>query len=291
MLAETDTLALAPGVFVSKRQSTDTDTGQLTDTERLTDTVQLTDTVRGAAWPLNASGAFVLSRSGSPVGEIVRDLAERFSLPLEAARGDVLRFAWYLNGLALVNLERGGPRLRRMLDWLVLALRLVPTGALPHAVARRRAVDTRSTGVAFVTSLRAILPRVLVLASLATAVALHCAALAAAPGLAAPLALGLGTGLGLGLHEAAHVVSLRGVPCALVMRGRRTYVLHATVGATRRAIVAVAGPLTVAALGLALVSAGAALAAPTLTLAGCPLAAHAFALTVVGGDGRTACGL
>ena len=85
--------------------------------------------------------------------------------------------------------------------------------------------------------------------------------------------------------------SLRGVPSALVTRGRRTYVLHAPVGADAASLVAVGGPLAVAVLGSASSSVAALAAAPALALAGCPLAAHALALTVVGGDGRIACGL
>jgi hypothetical protein len=99
------------------------------------------------------------------------------------------------------------------------------------------------------------------------------------------------TALGVGLHEAAHAFLLRGVPSALVSCGRRTYVLHRRLTARRRAAVALAGPLFVAALGAAWVAAGAAVAAPWLTAGGCPLAAHAFALTVACGDGRAACGL
>jgi hypothetical protein len=63
------------------------------------------------------------------------------------------------------------------------------------------------------------------------------------------------------------------------------------VSSSRRSVVALAGPLTVAALGIAFVLGGALVAAPTLTIVGCPLAAHALALSVVGGDGRIACGL
>ena len=81
-----------------------------------------------------------------------------------------------------------------------------------------------------------------------------------------------------------------GVPSALVTRGCRTYVLHARVGELRSAV-AVAGPFAAAGLGVAVILGGAACAAPALALAGCPLAAHAFALTVAGGDGRIACGL
>jgi hypothetical protein len=271
MIADTDTLSLAPDVAFHHGQ--------------------LADAVRGHAWPLNGSGAFVLARTGRPVGQIVREIADAFSLPLETARGDVLRFAWYLNALALVNVEREGSRVRRLVDWALLAARLAPAGALPAAVARRCALDTRSVPRAVASSLAAILSRVFAVAAVSTVVAAQFSAIVGALGLVIPLTLGLATGVGLGLHEAAHVASLRGVPSALVMRGRRTYVLHAAVSPPRRTIVALAGPLMVAALGVALVLGGAALAAPTLVIAGCPLAAHASALTVVGGDGRIACGL
>jgi len=271
MISDTDRLSLAPGVVFQGGR--------------------LADAVRGDAWPLNGSGAFVLSRTHRPVGQIVSEIADAFSLPLETARGDVLRFVWYLNALALVNVERRGTRIRRLVDWVVLAARLAPAGALPVAVARRRALDTRSVPRAVASSLAATLSRVVAVAIVATVVAVQFSAVVGAPGIAVPLALGIATGIGLGLHEAAHVASLRGVPSALVTRGRRTYVLHAAVSPTRRSVVALAGPLTVAALGVAFALGGAALGAPILVIAGCPLAAHALSLTVVGGDGRIACGL
>ena len=111
MIAARDRLSLAPGVTVEHGR--------------------LADAVRGDSWPLNASGAFVLARVGVPVGLIVRELADVFSLSDEAARADVLRFAWHLNALALVNVESGVPRSRRLADWIRLAVRLAPAGALP----------------------------------------------------------------------------------------------------------------------------------------------------------------
>jgi len=271
MIAETDTLSLAPGVALRDGQ--------------------LADAVRGDSWPLNGSGAFVLCRMGLPVGQIVRELTNAFSLPLETARGDVLRFAWHLNSLALVNVERQGSIVRRLADWILLAARLAPAGAVPVALARRRALDTRSVPRAVSSGLVATLSRVAAIAAVSTVVAVQFSAVGGAPGLVVPLALGIATGVGLGLHEAAHVAALRGVPSALVTRGRRTYVLHAAVSPSRRSMVALAGPLAVATLGVALVLGGTALGAPSITIAGCPLAAHALALTIVGGDGRIACGL
>ena len=146
---------------------------------------------------------------------------------------------------------------------------------------------------ALASCLAAISARASAVAGIATVLPSQVAVAAGAAGLAACAVLvGSCTGLGLGLHEAAHAALLRGVPSALVTRGRRTSVLHAAVAPGRRALVAVGGPLAVAALGgVAIVGAGWLAAVPVLVVAGCPLAAHALALTVVGGDGRVACGL
>ncbi len=271
MIAEADMLTLAPSVSVERGQ--------------------LADAVRGAAWPLNGSGAFVLARAGFSIGQIAHDLADAFSLPVEEARGDVLRFAWYLNALALVNVERREARFRRCADWLFLALKLAPAGAFPAPVARRQALDTRTVPRAVGTCLRAALPRAGAVAGLVVAGMALSLGVVDGAGIGVAMSLGLASGLGLGLHEAAHAAFLRGVPSAFVTRGRRTFVLHTAVGPTRRSVVAIAGPLSVALIGVAFSLAGTGLAVPGLTIAGCPLAAHAFALTVAGGDGRTACGI
>ena len=270
MIAATDIVRLAPGVDVRNEL--------------------LRDAVRGHAWPLNASGTFVLARAGCPLGTVSGELAQAFSLPPAEARNDVVRFVWELNGLALVNVESGASRLRRLLDWLQLAVRLAPVGALPASISRRRALDTRSVAHALSSCAMAVLPRVILVATAATLLAAQIALIVGAS-LVVPLLVGLGTGLGLGLHEAAHAALLRGVPSALVMCGARTRVLHAAVAPSRRALVAVGGPLAVTALGFAIVVGGVLATVPALTFAGCPLAAHALALTVVGGDGRVACGL
>lgn len=269
MLAEHDTLRFAPGVELREGE--------------------LADHVRGAAWPVNGSGALVLSLLGVPLGAIVHEIARAFTLPAETARRDVLRFVWHLNTLALLNVERNGSPARRAAAWLGLAVRLAPAGSLPAIAVRRRALDTRTVPRAVCSTLVAVAPRAFVLAAVSAVTFLQVAVVAGNAGLVAPLALGLATGLGLGLHEAAHAAMLRGVPSALVLRGRRTYVLHAAVARGRRAAVAVAGPLSVSALGLLVVSCGSTLAIPSLAIAGCPLAAHALALTIAGGDGRVAC--
>jgi len=270
MIAATDIVTLAPGVDVRQEL--------------------LRDAVRGHAWPLNASGAFVLARAGRPLGAVANELADAFSLQPSEARGDVVRFVWELNRLALVNVEHTTSRLGQLLDWVRLAARLAPVGALPAPVTLRREIDTRTAALAISSCFKAVLPRVILVASVATILAAHVALIVGAA-LAVPVLVGLGTGLALGFHEAAHAGLLRGVPSALVVRGPRTRVLHAAITPARRALVAVGGPLAVAALGLAIVHGGELTTTPAVAIAGCPFAAHALALTVVGGDGRIACGL
>jgi len=270
MIAATDRVTLAPGVEIRQEL--------------------LRDVVRGHEWPLNTSGSFVLERSGRPLGEVAGELADAFSLSAPEARGDVLRFVWQLNHLALVNVERTASSLRQLVEWLRLAARLAPAGAVPAPITRRRAIDTQTVAHALASTFMAVLPRVALVTAIATVLAVHVAVNLGA-GLVDPLLAGLATGIGLGLHEAAHAALLRGVPSALVVRGARTRVLHATVAPRRRTAVALGGPLAVAALGLALVLGGVLATSPAAAIAGCPLAAHALALTVVGGDGRVACGL
>ncbi len=271
MIRDSDRLVLAPGVAYANSR--------------------LTDAVRGEGWPLNESGVHVIERIARPVGDIVRETGRAWAVPAETARDDVFRFAWRLNALGLVNVERDVSIVRRVVDWIVLALRLAPAGALPGAIARRRSIDTRSCSRAVGSTLAATLPRAAALAAAATAIAGHLLLIAGAPGVLGALALGLGVGVGVGLHEAGHAAALRGVPAALLTRGPRIHVMHARIGSRRRWVVALAGPLAVSLLGLGLVVGGVLTAAPAVAVGGCPLVAHAFGLTVACGDGRVACGL
>lgn len=271
MIVDTDHVDLASGVSIANGH--------------------LEDVVRGASWPLNQAGAFVLGRAGRPLEVVVSELSQAFDLPLDIARRDVLQFVWTLNALALVNIVRRGSRIRRSTDWLVLAARLAPVGALPGPVTRRWALDTGSVRRGVLTSARASFSRVVAIAAASTITLLPLVAVAGGPSGALALALGAATGIGVGVHEAGHVASLNGVPSALVLRGVRTFVLHAPLEPARRARVAIAGPVAAVAAGLALVGSGAVCSAPSLVIAGLPLAAHALSLTVVGGDGRSACGI
>lgn len=271
MLAETDRLSFPAGVSLQEGR--------------------LVDRVRGSSWPLNGSGVFVLAHRDHTVGQIARDLALACSQPDEVARDDVLRFTWALNRLALVNIERGCSRSRRVVSWAQLALRLAPAGAIPAAAARRRPVDTRTVTRAVASCVRATLHRAIAIGVVCALVAAQLGAAAGVFAILAPLALGLGAGAGLALHEAGHAAALRGVPSALVVHGLRTYVLHARVSDARRSAVAIAGPLSTGVIGVGVILVGAALTAPAVALAGCVLATHAASLTIAGGDGRIACNI
>ena len=102
---------------------------------------------------------------------------------------------------------------------------------------------------------------------------------------------GLGVGLGLLVHEWGHASALLGRPAALVIAGRRTFVLHGKLEPTRGALVAAAGPGAAAALGTLVLAASDLAGILQLVPLGGALAAHAAGLTVVAGDGRAACGL
>ena len=253
----------------------------------------LEDIVRGRGWPLNNAGGFVLERVGTPLDVVARELAAACCIPTDVARHDVMQFIWALNALALVNIVHRGSRLRRWTDWLVLAARLIPAAALPAPVTRRRALDTETVSRAFASVLRASGSRVLSISSVSAIALLPLVASLGGRGSAFVVAVGLGvgTGLGVGLHEVGHAITLRGVPSALVLRGRRTFVLHGAVGEVRRSLVAVAGPGLAAAVGLVPVVAGNLLVSPLLVTLGLPFVAHAVSLSALGGDGRSACGI
>jgi len=252
---------------------------------------RLVDGVACTSWPVNATGAFVLARQGRVLGDIAENVAAAYALPVERARGDVLAFAWQLNRLALANVDRRAGRIRHAATWLRLAVRLAPAGAVPPLTVRRRPLDTSTVPRAAVGVGRALASRCATLALTAAALVAHVGLVAGRPSLLAPGAVGLAVGAGIAAHEAGHAAALRGVPSALVMRGSRVSVVHAPAGAARRALVAVAGPAVVAAVGAGLLAASVALGAPTLAAAGGPAALHALGLTVLASDGRTACGL
>jgi hypothetical protein len=265
MLGPADTIGLSPGVRVENGA--------------------VTDDARGARFPVNDTGLFVLHRAGRPLGEIARELALQHGLEAERARADVLRFAFTLNRAQLVNVHAGGGVASRAVAWLRVAVRLAPAGMLPSRNVRRFALDTSTPASAVGDAVGALRWRSVTLALAAV--------LLAAPGGLTPgvLALGLGVGGGLVAHEAGHAALLTGVAAALVIVGLRTFVIHPTLTPARRRAVATAGPAGAVVLGVAVVCAAWASGAPELGLAGCAPAAHAIGLTVATGDGRAACGL
>lgn len=267
MLTCDDTLVLPPGVTLGDGR--------------------LHDRVRGASWPVNATAAFVLERSGHPLGSVADALAVAHGASRAQARADVLAFVWALNEAYLANVLRGGRRLARLVGFVRVAVRLTPAARLPALAARRRALDTRSLRAAAWSCAVACAARGLVVACLACVPALPLSG--GSPSLAVTLAAS--TALGLVVHEAGHAAALLRTPAALVTHGRRTVVLHGLLTSRRTASVALAGPGVAAAAGVAVTAAGALSTSLELAIAGLPLAAHAAGLTVLATDGRRACGL
>jgi hypothetical protein len=230
----------------------------------------LRDPVRDAPIQLNATGLFVAARAdGRTVAAIAADLSAQTGCGPERALADTRAFCAELNRRLLLNVDRSPYRLGR-------ALSPVARGLRPEPLARRGGLGT-------------LVPPALLSVGLGGLLALPAAAMAGPPVL--PLLLGLALGLGLVLHEGGHALLLRNVPWCVAVAGLRAELLHRPVAPGRRAAVALAGPATAAAGGVAALTVAWALAAGTAALAAVPLAVQALALTVLAGDGRTACGL
>jgi hypothetical protein len=251
----------------------------------------LRDDVRGERYPVNAAAAHVLHRVGEPLAVAAHDLGATWGLEPEQARADVLSFAWFLSDALLVNVRHGRPRGMRILATLVLALRLLPAGRLPHRIPRRIGLDTSTVPGAVVSCARAMLGRSAALAIVAWCAIVQLWLLAGRDAVVEPLALGVASGLALLVHEAAHAVALVGVPAALTLTGRRTAVLHGRVGDARQAVVALAGPALPALLAATVATGALVLGEPLAALVACPFAGHALGTTVASSDGRAACGL
>ena len=246
------------------------------------------DPVREARAPLNETGAFVVTRLDRSLGTIARELSTRYGIGLDRATCDVLAFAWHLNRTLFANVVPGEGRVARARGRLLLLLRLLPAGRLPHARAQRHSLDTRSTFRAITSAARGVARRGLLLASLAAALAFDASLAAGTPG-AAPLLIGVAVGSSLVVHECGHAAALRGIPAALVVSGPRTFVLHPVLPSVRAAFVAAAGPALAVGTGVIIVLAGMATEAAALGLSGLVYVAHAVGLTVATREGRRAC--
>jgi hypothetical protein len=249
------------------------------------------DDVLGRRYPANDAALFVLARAGMPLGAVARELAARHGLDDERARNDVLSFALALNRALLANVVHGTSRLRRVVSWLALALRLAPAGVVPASLAVRFRLDTSTVPRALCSTIAAAGRRATALGAVGTTVALQPALTASPRASLGALALGMGVGVGVAMHEASHAVTLVGVGAVLVIAGPRIRVAHPALSGRRRALVAAAGPVGAALTGVVIVGLGLATRTPELALAGCGPAAHAVGVTVATAEGRTACGL
>jgi hypothetical protein len=259
VIALDDRVSLAPGVTLRGRT--------------------LVDAVRGVTVPLTQSGALAI-REPTPRRMAAR-LVSVYGVDGERAAADARVFCAALNGALFANVHVGVARLT--VRWIRGALTLPTLTKLPRWPARRYTVRTGGALGVFRSVARALW----------APAALVCAAtllpLLAFGNPAAALVAGFAAGLGLILHEAGHAVALRGVSAALVVRGVRVALLHRRLEMRREALVAAAGPLTVAAA--ACVAAAAVHAAAAGACVGAPivLALHAAGLTVLAPDGRKIC--
>lgn len=251
----------------------------------------LSDLARGMRYPGNPAAGVVLASSGQTIAEAAAALTTRFGISVERARDDALAFSWEMNRALLLNVERRAGPVGRARSWLTLALRLAPTGRVPPMVARRRSLDTSTRARAALSCVRALAGRGAVLAVAVALAGLQLAVVAGSPGFVLPLLAGLSTGVALVVHEAGHAAALGVTPAAIVTAGPRTFVLHGALEGARRAVVAVVGPSLPALAGVVLATAALWTGAAELSIASCPLAAHALGLTLLGPDGRAACGL
>lgn len=251
----------------------------------------LVDETRGLRIAVNSAAAIVLDRPGRRLGEIAEEFAAAFGLDRARATDDVLAFAWELNRRGLANVRRAGGRLAASLAWLVLALRLLPSGSLPPSLVRRVELDTRTYRACVLDVLAATAPRAGAVAALGMLAVLQPAALFGRTPFLAAAAVGAGLGAGIVAHEAWHAIALvRASPGAVIVSWRRLSVVHPPLTRRRRQVAALLGPLGVALWGLLLTLAGARAGLPELGLGGLPLAGHAVGLTALSSDGRNACG-
>lgn len=270
MLDEVDAIVLADGVRV--------------------DGDHVVDDVRARPLPLNTSACFVLTRAGQTLGDVAAELAVAHDIDPGRAREDVLAFAYRLNRLHLVNVDRRQRRSAQFRSWLRNGLRLAPGGGLPGVPWRRVGLDTRSGFRAAGATLVAIRGRAVAASLFASLVAVQTAAIGGVVSGWAPLTVGAGVGLGLAAHEAGHAGALRGVPAALVLAGPRTFVIHGSVADARRRLVAATGPIAPAALGAVVAAAARPAQSVALALGACALGGHGVGLTIATRDGRIACG-
>ncbi len=250
---------------------------------------EIVDRVRGASLRLNSTGArLVGAMQQKSISEAAGELARDCDVRREQVEADAARLCAELNSRLLVNIRRQRGPISLVRRWTLLALMLVPLASLPSLPYRRYpelrgGKLTRSVGVLCALAGRSF--------ALGCALGGLLVILLAASGLAAialPLALLTGVAIAIAapVHELAHVLALRSAPCFLISKGLRMAVVH---NAGRDPLVAAAGPasgIVLALPALALVP-----ALPEAAFLSIIFAGQLLGLTVLGKDGRNACGL
>jgi Coenzyme PQQ synthesis protein D (PqqD) len=277
MIRGDDRVSLAPGVRLS-------DYG-------LADVLHEGDTLV----TLNPSGRNIATLfDGRPLRDVGAAIVARYGIDAQRAERDARILAADLNRRLMVNVQPRAGELARLSRWItqsirgiplliVPSLRDLPSARWPLPIGRPLAtvaVVTRHTvpRVALL-GLMLVLPIVLMLGVLG----------ALRPEI--PFALLVGLTTGLVAHEAGHALALRRGPAAIGLNGITVFIMHPPLRGAHRAIVAAGGPLMATAIGWALLFVALVTQSTPLALTASLLTFQALGLTVLGHDGRKACGL
>ena len=249
----------------------------------------LVDEVRLESFALNAAGHDVVANDGRPLAGAVADLRSRWGLSQEQAERDVLAFAWVLNRVFLANVRRVGSPVRRLLDWLLLAARLLPLGIAPPVLNRRYALDTSSYWSSLQGTVAAVWRRCLGVCLGGLGASLPLLVGASASAVVTWVVVGVAAGTAIASHEVGHALALRGIPAALVSSGLALSVLHAASSRRRAAVIGICGPALPSAIAVLVTTLALPAGSLSAGMASCPFAAHALTATLAGRDGRSAC--
>lgn len=250
---------------------------------------EIVDHVRGATVRLNETATrLVADLQARSIADAAGAIARDVGVSVGQVETDATRLCAELNNRLLVNIRRGGGLRFLAARWLSLALLLLPLSSLPSLPYRRYPVLRGTALTRALSVVRTLALRSFVLgcvSGVALALLLIGSGLAV---VALPIALLATVALTIAapVHELAHVLALRRAPCFLVVRGLRMAVVH---NAGRSALVAVAGPASGIALAIPALALTPVL--PEAAFLSIVLSGQLLGLTVLGKDGRNACGL
>lgn len=250
---------------------------------------EIVDSVRGATLRLNPTAArLVTGMQTGPIAEVAAVVAQDHDVPAEVVEADATRLCAELNARLLVNVRRAKGSRSVAVRWMRLALVLLPLSSLPvppywRYPALRGSAVSRGLVLLRLLALRSLAFGLLVGGAIGLLLATMNVGLAS---LSLALLTAAAFAIAAPFHELGHVLALRRAPCFVVARGARMAVVH---NSGRNAFVAAAGPLS--GLVLAIPALGLTPFFPQAAFLSVLLAGQLIGLTVLGKDGRNACGL